>query len=549
MVVVGAALLSLVPVKLFGQVDPAQTAIRQMVEQLTEAGRLQIGKAHIAAVGAIPEFYQRRNFHRGWTNPAAVDDLLRAIDDSEEDGLTPEDYHREMLNRLDSETNSSALSDPQKLADFDVLLTDALLRLCYHLYVGKVDPERLDPDWNFAKDIDHLAPALLIQGAINSGDLYQFIGTLKPQHQYYTELKKVLMRYRSIARSGGWKSVPGGKTLRIGMTDARVPLLRKRLSITGDMEDSLRTDANFFDERLEKAVIRFQRRHVLTADGVVGKNTLKAMNVPVAVRIAQIRVNLERARWVLQDIEDTFVVVNIAGFQVSYIRGGELAWRSRVQVGKPFRKTPVFRSEMKYLVFNPTWTVPPTILSQDILPAVNRDPSYLQQKNIEVLERSGRIVNPATIDWSKYKGNNFPYLLRQRPGPNNALGLVKFIFPNKHLVFLHDTPSKTLFERETRTFSSGCIRVEKPLQLAELLLDDPVKWDNESIAGVIRSGQPKTVYLREPMLVLLLYWTATVDEEGEPIFINDVYDRDPSILEDLNAGFRLRKRDKQNMEY
>jgi murein L,D-transpeptidase YcbB/YkuD len=525
------------------QEDRAQTVIRQNMERLAQAGQLQIGGSDIATVRVLPEFYKRRDYHRAWTSPAAISDLLRAIDDSEKEGLMPRDYHRGALHRLQGEISSTPLPGPPQLADFDVLLSDALLRLGYTLFVGKVDPERLDPNWNLAHDLGDTDPATAIREALDSGDLYQFIESLKPRHRYYTKLKEALASYRAIAAAGGWELLPEGETLKKGESDERVPLLRKRLAVTCDLPDTASADSKLFDEGLEAAVKQFQERHHLAADGVVGKGTRKALNVPVGTRIGQIRVNLERGRWVLQNLEDSFVIVNIAGFWVSYIKEGKMEWRSRAQVGKSYRKTPVFKSKMSYIVFNPTWTVPPTILAQDILPAVKRDSAYLQKKNIEIVDRNGQVVDPAGIEWSKYSGKNFPYILRQKPGPNNALGQVKFIFPNKHFVFLHDTPSKALFERETRTFSSGCIRVEKPLELAGVLLDDPVKWNQESIADLIERGQTKTIYLREPLPVLLLYWTAMVDEKERVNFINDVYERDPAILEDLNAGVRPRRRD------
>jgi murein L,D-transpeptidase YcbB/YkuD len=455
----------------------------------------------------------------------------------------PQDYHRESLHRLQRQIGVSASPPPQQLADLDLLLTDAFLRLSYHMRFGKVDPERLDPNWNLARDLGNLGPVLAIQDAIDSGAPDQFITSLRPQMRYYTALKETLMRYRTIARSGGWPTIPQGATLRPGMTDARIPLLRQRLAVTGDLPEVAVTHSALFDAPLAEAVRRFQRRHQLAADGIVGPGTLTVLNVPVEARIDQIRVNLERGRWVLHDLEDTFLIVNIAGFFVRYVKDRAVVWQSRVQVGKPYRKTPVFKSEMKYLVFNPTWTVPPTILAQDMLPAVQRHPSYLQDKNIRVLDPNGKAVDPSTLDWLHYTARNFPYTLRQDPGPNNALGVVKFIFPNKHLVFLHDTPSKSLFEKETRTFSSGCIRVDQPLALAERLLDDPETWNQARIAEVIQSQETQTVYLRQPLPVLLLYWTAMVETDDQVHFMPDVYDRDAAILEDLNAAFRLRQRD------
>jgi murein L,D-transpeptidase YcbB/YkuD len=335
--------------------------------------------------------------------------------------------------------------------------------------------------------------------------------------------------------------VPEGPTLKKEMTDSRVLLLRKRLSITGDLEaDALNSE--HFDDPLEQAVIRFQNRHHLTADGAVGKQTLATLNVPVEDRVDQIKINLERARWVLHAISGEFVIVDIAGFEIFVYKDDRFLWTSRVQVGRPFRRTPVFKSEIKYLELNPTWTVPPGILAKDILPAVKKDPNYLKDRNIKVIDRNGKVVNQDSIDWSKYTGPNFPYRLRQDPGPINALGLIKIMFPNQHLVYIHDTPSKSLFERADRTFSSGCIRTEKPFELAEILLDHPDKWNPESFKQIIDSGRTQSITLPKPVPVLLFYWTVSVRPDGTVRFKRDPYQRDAGVLEGLNGGFKFRKR-------
>ena len=235
-------------------------------------------------------------------------------------------------------------------------------------------------------------------------------------------------------------------------------------------------------------------------------------------------------------------IADIAGFEVFVYENNEILWTSRVQVGKPYRKTPVFKSEIKYLVLNPTWTVPPGILAKDILPAVKEDPNYLKDRNIAVIDRNGNVVNQGTIDWSKYSGRNFPYQLRQEPGPNNALGLIKIMFPNDHLVYIHDTPSKSLFERTDRAFSSGCIRTEKPFELAEILLDDPEKWNQESFKRVIETRKTRTVMLPKHVPVLLFYWTIDPEPDGSVRFKRDPYKRDAEVLKGLNGEFKFRKR-------
>jgi murein L,D-transpeptidase YcbB/YkuD len=325
------------------------------------------------------------------------------------------------------------------------------------------------------------------------------------------------------------------------MSDERIPLIRQRLTITGDLPASGDSSSDAFDESLRLGVEHFQYRHNLDQDGAIGPQTLAAMNVTVDQRIDQIRVNLERIRWVIRDVEDEFVVTNIAAFRTAFIRDRKIIWSARSQVGRYYRQTPVFKGQIKYLQFNPTWTVPPGILSKDILPRVKRDPGYLATKNMDLIDRDGKKVDPASVDWSRYgSGRLPPYQFVQRPGPTNALGRVKFIFPNPHFVFLHDTPSKSLFERTERTFSSGCIRVENPFEIAELLLDDPEKWNPDTIQKVLDSEKPKTVFLKEPMTVMLLYSTVGVADEEIVRFYHDIYQRDARVLKPLNGDFEFR---------
>jgi murein L,D-transpeptidase YcbB/YkuD len=288
-----------------------------------------------------------------------------------------------------------------------------------------------------------------------------------------------------------------------------------------------------YEGEIVAGVRRFQERHGLAADGAVGPATLAALNVPVEARIEQIRVNLERTRWIMGDVAEDFIVVNIAGFRLYLVRGGEPVWTTRVQVGQPYRRTPVFVATLTYLVLNPTWTVPPTILRRDILPAVRDDVGYLAARGIDVVDDSGMIVDAATVDWSS---PSFPYLLVQRPGPDNALGRVKFMFPNEHFVYLHDTPRRDLFDRESRAFSSGCIRVEHPLDLAGQLLGEG--WSQERIDAVLAAGRMQTVFLDDPIPVLLLYWTAEVDAAGRVVFHPDVYARDADVALGLAGPFR-----------
>ena len=515
--------------------------IRGKTEQITTTGGLQIEGAPIASVTVLPELYEKNGFQRLWTNPQNVEELVRAINTIEEDGLRPDDYHFTKIEQLRSRIGPSSSSDPGLLADFDILLTDSLIRLGYHLIFGKVDPEDHHPHWNLAVEIDDDAPVTAIQEILDAGNLARALDGLRPQNIVYREFKAALKKYRTIKAEGGWQPVPVGPTLKKGMQDNRVLLLRKRLKITGDMPAES-ADFELFDDQLEQGVMVFQRRHYLTADGAVGKQTLEALNVKVEDKIDQIEINLERLRWVLHAISGQFVIADIAGFKVFIYKDDAIIWTSRVQVGRPYRQTPVFKSQITYMELNPTWTIPPGILARDILPAVKKDPNYLKDRNIRVIDRNGKVINQDTIDWSKYAAGNLPYRLRQDPGPNNAMGLIKIMFPNKHLVFIHDTPSRSLFERTDRTFSSGCIRTEKPFELAEILLDNPAKWNQESFKRIIDSGRTQTIRLPKPVPVLLFYWTVAPEPDGSVRFKKDPYKRDGEVLEGLNSDFKFRKR-------
>jgi murein L,D-transpeptidase YcbB/YkuD len=519
------------------QADPASTAIEDRIDELWTTGKLNIGYASIASKRWLPDLYERNDFKLLWRNPQNVKDLLTDVGRIAEDGLDPEDYHLSQLLVLKLRLDENKSSDPALLADYDILLTDSLVRLLYHIQFGKVDPESLDPAWNMTRQVYGKNPVEAIEKRLRSGSLAEGLKNIRPKIDYYHLLKSVLKKYRAIQDAGGWEPVPEGPTLKPGMTDQRIPLLRQRLSNTGDFEVQV-TNSDFYDEDLKAAVMRFQFKHRLEADGAVGKNTYAALNIPVKAKIDQIRVNLERARWVFHKLPSEFVVVDIAGFRAYHYEGITPTWSSKVQVGKPYRKTPVFKSKIKYIVFNPTWTVPPTILEKDILPKIKKNPGYLNKMKISVIDRKGRTIDPKSVNWSKYS-KSAPYTFRQEPGPHNALGRIKFIFPNKYFIYLHDTPSRFLYGRKDRAFSSGCIRVEKNIELAEILLNDPEKWNRDNIQKVIDTNKTQRVNLPQPKPVMLLYATIRFDENDNFVFKKDVYERDRQVLDGLNEEFTI----------
>jgi murein L,D-transpeptidase YcbB/YkuD len=505
--------------------------LRTSIEELLFTGELEIDGATISEPSSLPEFYTRRGFSPAWT-PATAAAWLGWLATIDAEGLRPDDYFARTLTRTQPFGRGEA--------DRDILLTASLLRAANDLRFGKVDPASADRGWRLRPTADGWDATLVADAAIESGEPGVFLATMLPRPRLYRDLQAALQRYRDIAAAGGWPVVPAGRTLRVGDVDARTLTLRRRLASTGDYsarETAHGTDAApsaAFDARLEAAVRAFQERHGLDPDGVVGPATFAALNVGVHERIDQIRLNLERGRWVFGKLAPRFVVVNTASAQVFLVERDEPIWQARAIVGRHYRQTPTFRSELEYLVLNPTWTIPPTILREDIVPLAKKDPGYLAKMRIDVLTGDGRVVDAGALDWKRLGPRNFPYVLEQRAGPNNLLGRVKFVFPNPFFVFLHDTPQKSLFDAAQRTFSSGCIRVEDPLELAELVLDDPT-WTRARLEAEVATGNTRSVHLKAPLPVLVLYWTASVDARGRVRFLPDAYERDAGVLAALDA--------------
>lgn len=529
-----------VPVSLKNQAGAGKTASLQVTGSSAVAEQLQCNFRDVASRPGSPDrkrlnsqlarFYAARGYQPVWTKPAMTAELIQAILEAENDGLAADDYHIREIRELSSRPPSA----PELQAKYDLLQSDAFLTLAYHLRFGKVDPVSLDPNWNLSDPVRRSALEFRLQEAVSAGRIGAVLDELRPRHQKYADLKKGLARYRAIARAGGWQKIPEGETFRPGARDRRIPQLRKRLQESGDFPGRVADTSGVYTSVMADAVRRYQKRNGLEPDGVAGAATIRELNISAEERVDQIRLNLERHRWFISDIEPTYILVNIAGFTLNYVENGRYRWGTRVIVGQPYRETPVFKADMQYIVLNPEWVIPPTILAKDALPAIRKSRSYLERKKLRVIDSNGRVVSPSSIDWSQYTASNFPYRLQQSAGDHGALGRIKFMMPNKHVIYLHDTPGKDLFEKSTRTFSSGCIRVENPLDLAELVLKDTLQWSRRNIEAAIATGKTTTVSLPRRIPVFLLYLTAVA--EGEEVFFReDVYGRDGSLLKALDT--------------
>lgn len=483
---------------------------------------------------AVIDFYTQRNFRAAWTNDSDVALLLKRLSDTQADGLDPRDFRIDELARAAASMRTTAPTPTQR-ATFDIAATHTYITALLQLRRGKVDPSRLELQWNFDPvDVDPREDVKGFFNAIETHEVARAFDQAPPQNAIYGRLRGGLAQLRRVQATGGWPLIAAGQVLKPGVTDASVAALRARLTAGGYLTEPTATRTDY-DETVTSAVKKFQAEQYLPVDGVVGAATLAALNVPIEARIDQVRVNMERARWLLYKLQGTFVIVDIAGYKVAYYRDGKAIWRSRVQVGKPFRSTPVFQSEITYITFNPTWTVPPTILVKDILPKILKDPHYLDANLIRAIDRQGAVVDPSTIDWHNPRG----ITLRQDAGPDNSLGQVVIRFPNDYSIYLHDTPHRDLFAQSRRATSSGCIRVENPLQLVELLFNDPVHWSPAGIQAQLANGKTENITLPIKVPVLLAYWTVDLSNDGRVAFKPDVYGHDYAVLRALNQPSEL----------
>ena len=515
-VLVAGALVAGMPAARAQALDPVADAVHRRITEISTAnvGTPGLGRGLIV-------LYEQRMDRPLWTQPATLDQLFAALEGLRDDGLDPNDYGLSQLQWQRASIDSGDVS-PDQLAVFDLRATDAYLTALTHLYLGKVDPATLDLHWNYdARPLNIVDGLNAASDAIARNDIVGLFDRARPQHPLYNQLRHALASMRDVAERGGWPEIPDGPTIKLGMKDARLPVLRERLIAGGCLADS-DAQGDRYDSTLHDAVKQFQQEQYLEDDGNLGPVTRIALNVSAEARVDQLRINLERARWLLHEVQGDFVLVDIAGYKIAYYKDGKPIWDARVQVGKPYRSTPVFKSRITYITLNPTWTVPPTILKEDMLPKVRRNRGYLAANRIRVLNSEGKPIDASGVDWNSPRG----IVLRQDPGPGNSLGRLVIRFPNPYAIYLHDTPHQNLFARGQRANSSGCIRVERPRELAALLLDDPEKWNAQAIDKAIDTVKTQSVILKRPVPVLLAYWTVELHDDDRPSFRQDIYDRD-----------------------
>jgi murein L,D-transpeptidase YcbB/YkuD len=461
-----------------------------------------------------------------WVGTGRMTPLVQRLEFAEDDGLQPGDYPVDYLVDLRDQVDpTNALA-----AGYTELAYSAFfLSYAKDLATGRVILHKIDRDhFQKPRDIDLLA---LLQGMSGDRNPSHYLDTVEPQNAHYRALKSLLRKYRQIAAKGGWGTVDRGEVLKPGMKDPRVPQLRARLEKSGDISPRTPADPELYSGDLVLAFEQFQKRNGLEADGVIGPNSLSMLNVSAEERLRQIIVNMERWRHMPRDMGDRHLMVNIAAFELYRYEDGQLMEARPVMVGKDKHQTPIFSDELEYVEINPTWTVPYSIATKEMLPKLQANPNYLGP-NFQLLA-GGKEIPFSSVNFNQYSRGNFPFTIRQKPGEKNALGLIKFMLPNRHAIYLHDTPARALFAKTQRAFSHGCIRVYKPLEFGETILRDVPGWNLQRIMDVVASGETTRVKLPQKKPVHIVYATAWRGEGGSVEFRQDIYGRDRKLYNAL----------------
>jgi murein L,D-transpeptidase YcbB/YkuD len=525
-------------------IPPATAPTAQRADSIRAAIREQVSDGAPPANITAHQWQHVQGLYRGasyaplWIGDAGLlpraRSLIGALSRAGDDGMSTAAYPLAALDsavgRLDVRASATNVG---LAARADILLTSVFAAFGEHMLRGQIDPRRVQPAWHIAPadlDVDSALVRVLRAPVFESA-----LVELRPEQRGYDALRESLARYRRIVAAGGWPRLAGDRTLRLGDTTTEVALLRRRLHAEGLLADAAPATSGAYDAALGRAVATFQARHGLEVDSVVGPATRRSLNVTAERRVAQIAANLERFRWLPHDLGGRYVLVNIPAFYLGAYDQGQPVLQMKVVVGRDYggRATPIFSDSMSYLIFDPYWNVPESIAEREILPKATRDPSYLTRNRFEVVRGWGpvTVIPTSSLSRSELAPGHFRYRLRQKPGPGNALGRVKFIFPNDYNVYLHDTPEDQLFSERVRAFSHGCIRVEKPAQLAAFVLG-PQGWTATQAEAAMNAGMWRRVTLTRKLPVYIAYFTA-FDRNGELAFRPDVYDQDDRLIRAL----------------
>lgn len=508
------------------------------MERFGRGEGLRIGNETIHASSLLPKVYAERSYTPIWTDGERLlpnsEDLVRTLREADEEGLSPADYHYDrILNLRLALERPLPQAIPELLVDLDLLQTDAFLVFASHLSCGAVNPITIDPEWLVERPECDIVGALT--EAYRTGAVASTLRSLAPPQPEYARLRAALVRYHELEEAS-LRHLPGGSSIEPEERSDRIKVLRARVAAALDPGEAPTPegDDRVYDASLVEAVKRVQKRWGLVEDGVVGGATREVLNKDPEDLARQIEVNMERWRWLPRDLGERHALVNIAGFHLDLKEARKTVLSMRVVVGRPYRRTPVFSSRITHIVLNPSWTVPKTIAKEDVLPAVRKNISYLAKHHLRVLDgwsEDAPEVDPASIDWDRVSPQR--YRFRQDPGPWSALGRIKFLLPNSNDIYLHDTPDRSLFEKASRVFSSGCIRLQKPFELMKYLVANDPRWPLPVIEKALASGDETTLRLSQPLPIHVLYWTAWVDDSGAVNFRKDIYLRDEAVWKAL----------------
>ncbi|MGZ5244194.1 MAG: L,D-transpeptidase family protein [Bacteroidia bacterium] len=514
--------------------SPQQADVEVFVDSAAIRKYLQTFRERQELAKGIEAFYKARNNKVAWTvanGPLPhAEVFINRLEHADTDGLRPKDYRTTELKRLYNTVKDGA--DEEAIKNLDLLLTTEFSRYAAQLNSGITRHQKEETGWLVKVQPTNYDSLLNI--VLSDNQSKDPFVKVEPDHPEYGKLKIILNSYKSFAGKGGWPILSGFKKLNLGDTSTQVLKLRERLTMTGEFRIGA---ANFynpkvFDKYLDMAVKEFQATHGLEPDGVVAGKTLQALNITVNERIQQVMVNMERWRLMPKKFQPTYFLVNVPEFKLHIYDGGKEAFNMRVIVGKEFNATPVFSDRLEYIVFSPYWNVPKSITMEEILPAMEKNPNFLSRMNMEVVKgwdpKKATVVNAWQVPWYNIENDDFDYWIRQKPGVKNPLGLVKFIFPNNHNVYLHDTPFDQLFDKVKRDFSHGCIRVSDPMRVAQFLLKDKPEWTEEKIKKAMSAGKEQYVNITK-VPVYILYFTTWIDDDGKLQIRDDIYGLDKTL--------------------